>query len=140
MLIVEDDPIIGDDLSEIAEEAGNEVVGVARQASDARALSSLGPELALVDINLMDGPTGPHICSELARRDVTVVLMTANVKQIPLNLSGAIGALAKPFTTKTIQDVIAYADSMRHGGVIKIPRCLISANSGPIWRHPAYPI
>jgi DNA-binding NtrC family response regulator len=139
VLIVEDEPIVAMDLGQIAEEAGHEVVGVVRWASDARALSSLAPELALVDINLMDGPTGPHISSELARRDVTVVLVTANLQQVPMDFCGAIGVVAKPFTTETIQEVIAYADALRHGDTVEAPGSLISADRGPIWRHPAYP-
>jgi response regulator of citrate/malate metabolism len=140
VLIVEDEPTVAMDLEQIAQRSGHEVVGVARWASDAQALSYLEPELALVDINLKDGPTGPHISSKLARQDVTVVLVTANLKQIPLDFCGAIGAVAKPFTDHAIRDVIAYAASLRsHGDTADMPSCIIPANAGPIWRHPGYP-
>jgi len=84
VLIVEDEPIVAHDLKEIAETSGQEVVGLAARVSDARSLAPLKPELALVDLNLKDGATGPHILAALSREDVTVVLVTANLQHIPL--------------------------------------------------------
>ena len=138
VLIVEDEPIVAQDLKDIAEISGHEVIGCAARASDVRSLASLKPELALVDINLKDGATGPHLSATLARDDVTVVLVTANLQQIPLDFCGAIGAVTKPFTSRSIKEVIAYVNDLRGArDDLNMPRSLIAANSGPIWRHPS---
>jgi response regulator of citrate/malate metabolism len=138
VLIVEDEPIVAHDLKKIAEISGEEVVGLAARVSDARSLSPLEPELALVDLNLKDGATGPHISAMLSRDDVTVVLVTANLQQIPLDFCGAIGAVAKPFTSQNIEDVIAYVKGLRgQSEPVAMPPTMIGANNGPIWRHPS---
>ncbi len=136
VLIVEDEPIVAYDLEGIAEASGHQVVGLAAQVSDVRSLAALKPELALVDINLRDGPTGPHISAELARDDITVVLVTANLQQIPVNFCGAIGAVAKPFTSRSITEVMSYVEGLRgDGGSVEPPPALIAAGEGPIWRQ-----
>ena len=138
ILIVEDESIVAHDLKEIAETSGQDVIGLAASVSDARSLRSLKPGLALVDLNLKDGATGPHISATLSRDDVTVVLVTANLQQIPLDFCGAIGAVAKPFTSQNIEDVIAYVNGLRGESCpVAMPASLIAANSGPIWRHPS---
>jgi response regulator of citrate/malate metabolism len=137
VLIVEDEPVVAHDLKEIAESIGQEVVGLAARVSDARSLTPLKPELALVDLNLKDGATGRHISSTLSREDVTVVLVTANLQQIPLDFCGAIGAVAKPFTSQNIEEVITYVKGLRgESDPVGMPPALISAADGPIWRHP----
>jgi hypothetical protein len=35
-------------------------------------------DIALVDVNLVDGPTGPEIGRDLARRGCSVIFMTGN--------------------------------------------------------------
>jgi response regulator of citrate/malate metabolism len=140
ILIVEDELIVACDLEGIAEASGHEVVGLAGQVSDARSLAALKPEMAIVDINLRDGPTGPHISAQLARDDVTVVLVTANLDQIPLNFCGAIGAVAKPFTSRGISEVMAYVERLRREGEPEtMPADLIVADGGPIWRQARIP-
>jgi hypothetical protein len=101
-------------------------------------LTPLRPELALVDLNLKDGATGPQISAALSREDVTVVLVTANLQQIPLGFCGAVGAVAKPFTSQNIEEVIAYVEALRgESEPIAMPPALIAASDGPIWRHPS---
>ncbi len=136
VLIVEDEPIVAEDLAQLAEAGGHEVVGVAAAASEARALAPLAPDLALVDINLKDGATGAHIAGDLTRRTgATVVLVTANIDQIPPSFCGAAGAIAKPFTSRAVSEVIAYAAGARGAGPrTPAPRDFIPAGGGPIWR------
>lgn len=135
VLIVEDEPVVAEDLTQIAEAAGHEVLGAAARASDARSLAPLRPDLALVDLNLKDGPTGPHIAADLARNTgAIVILVTANIDQIPPNFCGAIGAVAKPFTTEAMERIIAFAHDLRQGGSPAPPACFIPAGQGLIWR------
>ena len=136
VLIVEDEPIVAADLAQLAEAEGHEIVGVAAAASDARSLAGLAPDLALVDINLKDGPTGAHIAADLARRTgAMVVLVTANIDQIPPSFQGVAGAMAKPFTAQAMSALIAYAAATRGTGpAAPPPRGFIPAGGGPVWR------
>jgi CheY-like chemotaxis protein len=78
----------------------------------------------LVDINLLDGMTGPDI----ARRLVTdygcaVIFLTANPEQIPDGFAGALGAVSKPFDETTIRAVVAFAGQLiRQGAAGDPPR------------------
>lgn len=131
LLIVEDEPVVAMDLEAIAVGAGHEVVGVADRLSDVRALADTQVDVALVDMNLKDGPTGPAIADHLRRKhNVTVVFVTANIEQIPLGFCGAIGAVAKPFTATAIHEVIDFAAVLRKGGHGPyVPETLILPNS-----------
>ncbi|MBN9067764.1 MAG: response regulator, partial [Rhizobiales bacterium] len=78
VLIVEDEVLLAIDLESHLEALGQEIVGLAGDATQALALADVEhPDLALVDINLRDGRTGLVISSELgAGDDTTVVLVT----------------------------------------------------------------
>jgi CheY-like chemotaxis protein len=127
VLIVEDEPIVAMDLEAIAIARGHEVVGVAERLSDVRALADSQLDLALVDMNLKDGRTGPVVADQLCRgRDVLVIFITANVEQIPLDFCGALGAVAKPFTEAAMAEVIDFAAAVRARAKIEqIPSALL---------------
>ncbi|MCW2339137.1 CheY-like chemotaxis protein [Sphingobium sp. B2D3A] len=115
VLIVEDEIFIAMEIERILEEAGYNVVAIA--ADHAEALS-VGPtaQLAFVDLNLRDGPTGPQIAHELAsRHGIRVVYVTANPSQIGEPAPEAIGCIRKPFTPDAILAAAAQAIS---GGVL----------------------
>jgi CheY-like chemotaxis protein len=127
VLIVEDEPLIAMLLENFVSDLGCEVVGVAASASEVPALTVLSPDLALIDINLRDGPTGPGIAIELAQRhSVTVVFVTANVEQLPADFCGAVGAISKPFASRAIAEVIDFATVLRaRGSAPPLPRAMI---------------
>lgn len=85
VMIVEDEMFLAMDLENHLEDLGQDVVGVAASAAEAFALASVSaPDLALVDVNLRDGASGPRIASELARKhDMLVVFVTGSPDQIP---------------------------------------------------------
>jgi CheY-like chemotaxis protein len=64
------------------ERLGIEVVGTAEDSAGALALADQMPRLALVDLNLRDGFTGPGVGSKLARKGIGVVFVTANPQQL----------------------------------------------------------
>ncbi|MFN3389688.1 MAG: hypothetical protein ACK40O_12230, partial [Allosphingosinicella sp.] len=66
VLIVEDEFLIGLELEHALEAHGYKVIGVVADYDGAVALAAERPDVALVDINLRDGPTGPLIARELA--------------------------------------------------------------------------
>ena len=110
VLIVEDEILVALDLEWRLNDMGAEVVAIAADRKDALAYAEK-VDLALVDVNLRDGATGPDIGRELASRyGVAVVFVTANPAQIGSGLEGAIGVMTKPFTCKSLGAMMDYVD------------------------------
>lgn len=111
VLIVEDEIFIAMEIERILEEAGYHVVAIA--ADQPEALSNGGQaQLAFVDLNLRDGPTGPQIARELAsQHGVRIVYVTANPAQIGEPAPDAIGFIRKPFTSDAILAAASLATS-----------------------------
>ncbi|MBU1347304.1 MAG: response regulator [Alphaproteobacteria bacterium] len=110
-MIVEDQAILAMELEIVLGEAGCDVVGCAMESAGAFAIAERErPVLALVDVNLLDGLTGPQIAQRLVTEyGAAVVFLTANPEQIPEGFAGALGAVCKPFDEKTIRAVVAFA-------------------------------
>jgi two-component SAPR family response regulator len=64
------------------------------------------PEFAFVDIHLTDGPTGIDIGKYLSERGVPFVFVTGNIKRIPEDFTGALGAIEKPYTMNGLQNAL----------------------------------
>lgn len=101
ILIVEDEVFVAMDLENILANAGYHVVAIA--ADRAQALAA-APEaqIAFVDLNLRDGPTGPKVANELAERGIRVMYVTANPAQIEKPAVTAVGYIQKPFNEPAI--------------------------------------
>lgn len=109
VLIVEDEIFIALEIERILETAGYSVVAIAADQSEALTAGSAA-ELAFVDLNLRDGPTGPDLARELAQRyGVRIVYVTANPTQIGDPAPTAVGCIRKPFTEEAILAAAAIA-------------------------------
>jgi len=108
ILIIEDEIFPALHLEAVVHELGCTVVGIAPDAATALELAAQQPvDLALVDLNLRDGLTGPDIARQIATRYGTKVFyLTANPGQAPLNFDGALGVVTKPFEDKAIAEAI----------------------------------
>lgn len=111
VMIVEDQALLAMELELVLAESGCDVIGCAMDRSSAFAIADRErPDLALIDVNLLDGTTGPGIAQHLvAEYGAAVVFLTANPEQIPEGFSGALGAVCKPFDEQTIRSVLAFA-------------------------------
>lgn len=122
VLIVEDEALIALDLAQSLEAMGHEVVAIAADSAAAREAAPEGIDLALVDLNLRDGPTGPALGEELAQDwGATVIYLTANPRQVEIGVSGPVGILPKPFTDAALWEVVRFALSIRHGRLAAPP-------------------
>jgi len=110
-MIVEDQAILAMELELVLGDAGCDVVGCAMDSVGAfEIVDRERPALALVDVNLLDGMTGPQIAQRLVSEyGMAVVFLTANPEQIPDGFAGALGAVCKPFDDHTIRAVVAFA-------------------------------
>jgi CheY-like chemotaxis protein len=111
VLIVEDEIFIAMEIERILEDAGYNVLSIAADQPEALSVGH-NAQLAFVDLNLRDGPTGPQIARELAsQHGVRIVYVTANPSQIGEPAPQAIGCIRKPFTPDAILAAAALAAS-----------------------------
>lgn len=109
ILIVEDEIIIGMETEAAIEDLGHTSVGIAATASEALQIADDElPDIAFVDVNLADGPTGPQVGAELAKRGVAVVFITANPRTIQNKIANAVGMLDKPVGDAELGEVISF--------------------------------
>ncbi|GJD77123.1 response regulator [Methylobacterium gregans] len=117
ILVVEDEALIALELECLLDDLGHITVGVACNSSEAIAVGrATAPDVALVDIHLVDGPTGVEVARALAADPrTTVVFMTANAKRIPDDFAGAFGVIAKPYSERVVASTLAYVAGCRAG-------------------------
>jgi len=117
VLVVEDEVLIALELECLLDELGHDVVGVAGSSAEAIALGiATAPDVAFVDIHLVDGPTGVEVARALsADPHTTVVFMTANAKRIPDDFAGAMGVIAKPYSERVVAGALRYVADLRAG-------------------------
>ena len=105
VLIVEDEALLALELEYEVEAAGHEVVAQAASLQAAiDAVADSGADFAFVDIQLLDGPTGIEVGRHLFAKDIPYVFVSGNLKRIPEDFAGAIGAIEKPSTVNGIQN------------------------------------
>ncbi len=115
ILIVEDEMLVAVELEAILEDLGHTPVGIAAELADAEHLFEADLDLALVDLNLRDGQTGPEIGKRLSARGVTVLFITANPRLLGDGIAGTIGVLTKPTDEGTVRAAVDYALGVRKG-------------------------
>ena len=110
ILIVEDEALIALEMDSILEDSGYDVVGIASDLEGALAFADRTIDLALVDLNLRDGLTGPEIGRRLANEHrVKVLFVTANPRLLGEGIAGTIGVLTKPTDESSLRSVVAFA-------------------------------
>ena len=110
ILVVEDEALIALELECLLDDLGYVTVGVAGSSAEAIELGrTTVPDIALVDIHLIDGPTGIDVARTLSSDPRTsVVFMTANDKRIPADFAGALGVIAKPYSERAVAGALRY--------------------------------
>lgn len=115
-LIVEDEMLLALELESEVEASGHEVIGIASDFNEA--ISLIGrqdPEFAFVDIQLRDGPTGIEVGRHLASAGIPFVFVSGNLRRIPEDFVGALGAIEKPYTVNGLQNALSYVDALLSG-------------------------
>lgn len=124
ILIVEDEILVALELENILEDLGHEPVGIVPDVQAAELYFDEDLDLALVDLNLRDGLTGPQIGQRLGEQGVTVVFITANPGLLGSGVAGAIGVITKPTDENTVKAAVDYALGMREGRSVNPPPAL----------------
>lgn len=129
ILIVEDEALLALELEYEIAAAGHDVIGIAADKSSALELLALAaPNFAFVDIHLNDGPTGIEIGRILSDLGKPYVFVTGNIKRIPEDFAGAIGAIEKPYSMNGLENALLYIESVLTGAAyVKPPPSLVPA-------------
>lgn len=130
VLIVEDEMLVALNMAAILEDAGHEAVGIATDSASAFDLAACAPEVAFVDVNLSDGPTGPFVGERLARQwGLRVLFITANPRQLGDGVPGTLGVISKPADDDDLLAALDYAamDGAPPRGLQPFPRTSLSA-------------
>lgn len=112
LLIIEDEPIIGEHLRQISESAGHEVVGIAARASEAIVLyTAEQPDIILADIQLEDGSLGTEAVATMDLPDtVPVIYITAYPERmLRAKDEGPTYLITKPFQPDYVKALISHA-------------------------------
>ena len=116
ILIVEDEFLVALHLKMMLTRLGFEIIGIAPDMQSAYSFGEDQPDIALVDVNLRDGATGPKIGEKLAREyGAAVMFVTANPGQIFPVPSGPLGVMSKPWNDNEIGLVLDYLVSHLEG-------------------------
>lgn len=124
ILIVEDEMLVAMDLESILHDSGFEPLGIAPDLKTAEEYFDQSIDLALVDLNLRDGLTGPQIGKMLGDKGVTVLFLTANPRILGDGIAGTVGVLTKPTDSDTVRNAVNYALGLRDGLSAAPPRAL----------------
>ncbi|MBT0959100.1 response regulator [Alphaproteobacteria bacterium KMM 3653] len=112
VMIIEDEPIIAADLSEIVTALGHQVTGVARTHKEALTLGAqMNADLILADIQLADNSSGIDAVNDLLKTmDVPVIFITAFPERL---LTGdrpePAFLISKPFQEAQVQSAVSQA-------------------------------
>ncbi|HEV7254411.1 MAG TPA: response regulator [Mesorhizobium sp.] len=123
VLVVEDEIFVAIEIENAVAELGFEPIGIAADRETALDLAD-DAEVAIVDLNLRDGPTGPGIGQKLAERGITVMFMTANPSQLGTGVPGTVGVMAKPVMDDELRDAVSFAVAFHHKQAAKPPQSL----------------
>ncbi|MDO1580490.1 response regulator [Rhizobium oryzicola] len=129
ILIVEDEALLALELESELETAGHTIVGQAMSSAQAKKLADQSrPEFAFVDIHLLDGPSGIDVGRHLAGLGIPYVFVTGNLKRIPEDFAGALGAIEKPYTMNGLQHALGFIERFVSGAKSDpIPPSLVPA-------------
>lgn len=109
ILIVEDEALVAWNMKDILEHDGFTCVDIAPDLETAERYFDSAIDLALVDLNLRDGLTGPEIGARLSAKGTRVIFITANPAQIGDGVAGTIGVLTKPTDDDTLLAAVNFA-------------------------------
>lgn len=107
VLIVEDEVFVALEVENTILEMGHSSAGIAADSRRALELAQ-DVDIALVDLNLHDGPTGIEVGRRLAARGVTVMFITANPAQLGDGVPDVLGVLPKPVDDQELQAAIGF--------------------------------
>ncbi|HKU95006.1 MAG TPA: response regulator [Vineibacter sp.] len=117
LLVVEDDVVIAAEMEQALRAGGHAVVGTAIHASQALAKAQRHhPDLALVDVMLADGGTGPYVAQRLWDAfGIPTLFITGSVDAARHARGTALGLLQKPVQAATLLAALRVVQAILRG-------------------------
>lgn len=116
ILIVEDEALLAMELESEVDAAGHDIAGIAADKTAAiQLIETKQPHFAFVDIQLLDGPTGIEVGRFLAEKKIPYVFVSGNLKRIPDDFAGALGAIEKPYTMNGLKNALSFVETFVAG-------------------------
>jgi DNA-binding LytR/AlgR family response regulator len=111
ILIVEDEPLIADDLAFILEDEGYEVIGKAIDFDEAKELLKQKPDLVLLDISLDGDEDGIEVAQYINEKyQIPFIFVTSHSDKLTINRvkkTNPCGFIVKPFKASEIRSGIS---------------------------------
>ena len=105
--VCEDNALVAMMIEDLVLDLGHECAGIADASDPAlRGCEATGAELALVDLDLADGPTGLKLVADLADRGVPSVVVSGQAGAVPLGHRAA-ALVTKPIDEAALAAAIA---------------------------------
>jgi len=132
ILVVEDELVVANDIRLTLERAGYTVVGIARSFHSAmETIDAVQPGLVLLDIFLKGDLTGIDLATQLNKKDIPFVYLSANCNTSVLEMAKVTqpsGFIVKPFREK---DLLVTLDIARYRHEFKQQMAASAAGSNP---------
>ena len=122
--VVEDEALVALNLIILLEDLGHIVLGPAATSTQALTLAeATPPDLAFVDLNLVDGPTGVRVARDLAERFGTlVVVVSATPDGVREGENGVFRVITKPYRDQFIIEAVERAAARKKGSEARAER------------------
>jgi CheY-like chemotaxis protein len=119
--IAEDEFLLAEDLRQLVEASGHEVVGVVATAPELVALvQDWRPDLALVDIQLARGSDGLDAAKVIKEQHgVPAIAVTANPDEERARKAGLLGLVPKPYASAVLAAVLRAAAEWLEKGCVE---------------------
>lgn len=102
---LEDNPLIVFHIEQMVEDLGHEFAGALDSFEALKAdFDTLAFDVALVDINLTDGPTGPDAAAWLAEKKIPSIFVTGQEQMARDHQDVSLGIVTKPVTVATLRE------------------------------------
>lgn len=112
-MVVEDEMLIAMDIEMTVIDAGHEVVGIARTASEALALATRHrPDIVLMDLNLADGSRGDDAAKAIFDRlGIRSIFLSGSIGGTPDTLAALnpVDMIVKPMIPQRLVDALEVA-------------------------------
>lgn len=117
ILVAEDSGVVAMLLEDTLGDGGHEMIGPARTSARALELAEQShPALALIDMNLADGPTGIGLARELQQRwKVPCLIVSGQLMDADTHPNTALGHICKPYLPEALLASIDAAEKIIRG-------------------------
>lgn len=131
VLVVEDDVMLADLLSEVLTDDGHVVCGVASTVAEAVALARRHrPDVGVLDMHLLGGESGSDVADQLAQSgdlgETAILYVTGGADRVLREARVGHACLSKPYQLSALREALEIVrDIVRDGGTARsLPRGL----------------